>query len=177
MMVIHGEDQIKSREYFLELKAQKPGDIIDGDSLTLSNLKSRLEAVSLFGETQNIYIENLFSRRPSNEKKAIIELLETKNPGNLVLWERKAVVTNLENKKFDLPKYLFAFWNNPTVKNLHLALKASAIEQIFAGLVTKAHNARNREWITSLLAIDYKQKTGNSPMGLVSALEVWLAKL
>ena len=29
MLIIHGENQIGSREYFLELRTQKPGDILD----------------------------------------------------------------------------------------------------------------------------------------------------
>lgn len=176
MIVIHGENQIASREYFLEIRTQKPGDIIDGDTLTLSELKSKLDAVSLFGETQNIYIENLYSRRPSNEKKSIVEYIETKNPTNLVVWEHKSVTTKAENKNFEMPKYLFAFWNKPSIKNFHLALQVAAVEQIFAGLITKAHNTKNRDWLKSFLEIDYKNKTSALPYDLKAALEIWLIK-
>ena len=176
MQIIHGENQISSRECFLEQRTQKAGDILDGDNLTLADLKSRLDAVSLFGESQNVYIENLYSRRPSNEKKAIIEYIESKNPENLVIWERKSVVTTANTKKFDLPKYLFAFWNKPDIKSFHLALQVAVVEQIFAGLITKAHNTKNKEWLNDFLEIDYKNKTSALPYDLKTALEIWLIK-
>lgn len=176
MIVIHGENQIASREYFLELRTKNYGDILDGDALTLTELQSKLEAVSLFGETQNIYIENLYSRRPSNEKKSIVEYIETKNPNNLVIWEHKAVTTKAENKNFEMPKYLFAFWNKPSLKNFHLALQIAAVEQIFAGLITGAHKRQDRQALKEFLEIDYKNKTSALPYDLKAALEIWLVK-
>ena len=182
MLIIHGENQIASRQYFLEQRTQKPGTILDGDTLTLSELQTQLSAVSLFGDAQNIYIENIFSRRPSNEKKAIVEYLETHNPSNLVIWEAKTVTAQLKNinqeliRNFEMPKYLFAFWNKPSVKAFHLALQVAAVEQIFAGLITKAHNSKNRDWLTSFLEIDYKNKTSALPYDLKAALEIWLVK-
>ena len=177
MLVIHGENQIASREYFLELRTQKQGDILDGDTLTLSELQSKLSAISLFGESQNIYIENLYSRRPSNEKKAIIDYIESKNPVNLIIWEHKGVTTKAENKNFEMPKYLFAFWNKPDIKSFHLALQVAVVEQIFAGLVTKAHREKNTIWLNDFLLIDYKQKTSASPYELKTALEIWIIKI
>lgn len=177
MQIIHGEDQIASRQYFLERRTQKPGDILDGDEMTLSDLQSRLEAISLFGETQNIYIENLYSRRPSNEKKTIIDYLESKKPENLVIWERKSVVTNGDNRKFDLPKHLSAFWNKPDIESFHLALEVAVAEQIFSGLVTRAHREKNKVWLNDFLEIDYKNKTSALPYDLKTALEIWLVKI
>ena len=176
MIIIHGENQIASRQHFLDLRTQNPGDIFDGDSLTLVDLKTLLTSNSLFGEAQNIYIENLYSRRPSNEKKAIIEYLESKNPINLVIWEHKAVITKSQNKNFEMPKYLFAFWNKPSIQNFHLALQVAAVEQIFAGLITGAHKRHDVETLKYFLEIDYKQKTSVSPYDLKAALEIWLVK-
>ncbi len=176
MLIIHGENQVASRECFLDLRTKNPGDILDGDNLVLNDLLTKLNAISLFGESQHIYIENLYSRRPSNEKKAIIEYIESKNPINLVIWEHKAVTAKAENKNFEMPKYLFAFWNKPSVKSFHLALQVAAVEQIFAGLITKAHNSKNREWLNDFLEIDYKNKTSASPYDLKAALEIWLIK-
>ena len=105
MLIIHGENQIGSREYFLELRTQKPGDILDGDQLVLNDLQSKLSASSLFGESQTIYVENLFTRRPSNDKSDY-RILESANPTNLVIWEHKAITTKAENKNFEMPKYL-----------------------------------------------------------------------
>ncbi|MBI5358269.1 hypothetical protein HZB69_01410 [Candidatus Amesbacteria bacterium] len=176
MLIIHGENQIASREYFLDLRTKNPGDILDGDNLTLNDLQSKLNAISLFGETQHIYIENLYSRRPSNEKKAIIEYIESHNPLNLVIWEHKAVTTKAENKNFEMPKYLFAFWNKPTLKNFHLALQVAAVEQIFAGLITGAHKKQDKKTLKEFLDIDYKNKTSALPYDLKAALEFWLIK-
>lgn len=176
MIVIHGENQIASREYFLEKRSKSPGDVLDGDTLMFSELKSKLKAVSLFGETQNIYIENLYSRRPSNEKRVIIEYLEEINPPNLIIWERKAVTTKSENKNFEMPKYLFAFWNKPSIKSFHLALQVSAVEQIFAGLITGAHKKQDKKTLKEFLEIDYKNKTSALPYDLKTAIEFWLIK-
>ncbi len=176
MLIIHGENQIGSREYFLELRTQKPGDILDGDQLVLNDLQSKLSASSLFGESQTIYVENLFTRRPSNDKKAIIEFLESANPTNLVIWEHKAITTKAENKNFEMPKYLFAFWNKPTLKNFHLALQVAAVEQIFAGLITGAHKRQDKKTLKEFLDIDYKNKTSVLPYDLKAALEFWLIK-
>lgn len=176
MLIIHGENQIASREYFLELRTKNPGDILDGDIMTLVELRALLESTSLFGETQHIYIENLYSRRPSNAKKEIIEFLESANPANLVIWEHKAVTTKAENKNFEMPKYLFAFWNKPTLKNFHLALQVAAVEQIFAGLITGAHKRQDKKTLKEFLDIDYKNKTSVLPYDLKAALEFWLIK-
>ena len=62
MLIIHGENQIGSREYFLELRTQKPGDILDGDQLVLNDLQSKLSASSLFGESQTIYGKFIYQK-------------------------------------------------------------------------------------------------------------------
>ena len=72
MLIIHGEDQIASRKFFLDHKTEKPGDILEAEGLTASEFRSRMESVSLFGDMPYIYLEGLFARRPSNDKKKLL---------------------------------------------------------------------------------------------------------
>jgi len=180
MLIIHGEDQIASRKFFLDYKAQNTGDILEAEGITVSEFKSRMESVSLFGDMPYIYLEGLFARRPSNDKKEIIEYLRTSNPERLVIWEAKDVTVQLKDfspqiiKNFSLPKYASVFWSNPTLENLHKALAVIDIEPLFYGLMTVAHRTKNKDWINSLLEIEYKQKTSAVPYDLIAALEFWL---
>ena len=96
---------------------------------------------------------------------------------NITMWEGKDVSTLLPNKKFDLPKYIFKFLDNPSVELLHLCLKSLPVEMLFASLVTRAHKQVKTVWIKELLQIDYKIKTGALPYDLVTALELWCTKL
>ena len=199
MQIIHGENQVSSREAYSNAKqqAQKQGlNIVEfaGDSLTISNLTQAVESKSLFGSANVVFIENIFSRRPSNEKKQIVDyLLKLISPlesrgdqGALCIWEPKDVSTQLKeipSHRFDLPKHIFAFLDNPNVSTFHLALGTAPVEQIFASLATRVHKVLLGQGRTSkkidpldLLEIDYKQKTSSVPYDLTAALEIWLSQ-
>lgn len=198
MQIIHGDNQIASREQFLLARqtAQKQGlNIVEfsGDSLTLSDLTQAVESKSLFGSANAVFIENLFSSRPSNAKKQIIAYLLKKAQENIVIWEAKDVsaqVKDMPSKRFDLPKHIFTFLDNPNLSTFHSALGTAPVEQIFASLVTRLHKVLlgqgrfNRQFSNSqlstfnsqLLQIDYKQKTSSVPYDLTAALEIWLSK-
>ena len=183
MLIVHGEDQIKSRQFFLNIKAQNPGDILEAEGMSASEFRVRMESVSLFGDKPYLYLEGLFSRRPSNDKREIIDYIRTSSPESLVIWEAKDVAVQLKDfkpefiKNFPLPKYASIFWSNPTLENLHKALTVVDIEPLFYGLMTVAHRSKNRDWINSLLEIEYKQKTSAVPYDLVAAIEFWLISI
>ena len=200
MTILHGDNQIASREAYLTAKqqAQKQGlNIVDlsGDTLTLPDLTQAVESKSLFGSANAVFIENLFSRRPSNDKKQIVDyLLKLVSPlrlrgdqGVICIWEPKDVSTQIKetpSQRFDLPKHIFAFLDNPNLSTLHLALSTVPVEQLFASLATRVHKVLLGQGRTSkkidpidLLEIDYKQKTSSAPYDLTAALEIWLSKL
>ena len=114
-------------------------------------------------------------------QKEIVEYLINNQDKDIIVWEPKdlsAKVKNFKNvQKFDLPKYIFSFLDNPTVPGLHLVLQTMPAEQIMASLATRAHKRANTKWLQELLTIDYKLKTGTLPYDLTVALELWCAKL
>lgn len=201
MIILHGEDQLSSRNKLSELtnQARARGDTIinlPGDSLTLEQLIQVSANDSLFGNNTFLVIESIYSRRPSEDKKILTEYIELNQKGIAVVWEPKDVSSQLKTidarliAKFDLPKHIFKFLDNPSLETLHLALSTAPVEQVYASLATRLHkvllgqgrftrklsfdqlSAMNHD----LLAIDYRQKTSSAPYDLTAALELWLAK-
>ena len=80
MLIIHGDNTIVSRDFFLTQKKSFPNILeLSGEDLTFARLTQALATPNLFGELPTLFIENFFSRRPSNEKKKIIEFLKNQN--------------------------------------------------------------------------------------------------
>jgi hypothetical protein len=93
--IIHGSDSIASRNYlntFLEegRKANKTVISYLGADVTADKLVLDLEPQSLFGDEKLVVIENIFSRRESQEKKVVLSILQS-GSGDIVLWESKAI--------------------------------------------------------------------------------------
>ena len=203
MIIIHGENQIASRQHFLSQKesAETQGlNIVDfaGESLLLSDLIQATESSSLFGTVNLVFIEGFFSRRPSNDKKRIVEYFISKNQNtNLFLWDAKDISAQIKDfspntiKRFDLPKYIFSFLDDLDLSTFRKCLENMPVEQLFASLITRLHKVLvgegrfKKPFSTSqlaimnsqLLKIDYAQKTGAAPYDLTTALELWLLKL
>ena len=202
MIIIHGDNQITSRDHFLSAKqaAIKQGhNIVDlsGDSLQLDQLIQAIKSRSLFGSANSVFIENLFSSRPSGGKKDLIKYVEQNQSEDIVIWEPKDVSSQLktidskQTTKFDLPKHIFAFLDSPTLTTFHKVLEVAPVEQIFASLCTRLHKVllgqgrftlkfspdQLKLMNSQLLTIDHKPKTSSSPYDLTTALELWMVKL
>lgn len=201
MQIIHGENQTASRQYYLALRgqAEKAGKQltqIAGADCTLGSLVTAAESVSLLGESSLVYIEGIFSRRPSNEKKQIIEYLQAHPQLDILCWEGKDIGAQTKGfppaniKVFPLPKYLFDFLDTLSVDSYRKTIETAPVEQVFASVVTRIHKVligegKLKKPLTTdqlviaynqLLQIDYAQKTSTSPFELATALEVWLLK-
>lgn len=149
MLIFHGDNQVASRQDFLKVKdaALKSGKQIinlSGGKLTLSELASSVETVSLLGSVNAVFVDDFFSRRQSNEKKEIVSYLQS-SLGDIFLWESKDQSAQLKSfsptviKKFDLPKYIFQFLDTLSLSTLHLALSTISPEQILALLAGHIH--------------------------------------
>lgn len=149
--------------------------------MSLDQLVNAVETNSLFGQANSVIIEGIFFQRPSANKKILTEYLELHQGSDIIIWESKDVTSQLKNfkniQKFDLPKYIFSFLDNPSVSGLHQVLQTMPVEQILASLGTRAYKRVNTKWLQELLTIDYKLKTGALPYDLTAALELWCAKL
>jgi len=181
MLILHGDNQVASRQALLTAKGGKSTLEFMGSSQTPDQLVNATETNSLFGQANTVVIEGLFSQRPSANKKAIVEYLETHPEADIIIWEGKDVTSQLKNfksvQKFDLPKHIFKFLDAPSLSTLHLALSTIEPEVLFASLATRAHKRANTKWLQELLAIDYKLKTGTLPYDLAAALEMFVIRL
>lgn len=178
MQIIHGENQIASRAAFIALK--KNGQNLNGDSVTLSDVISAISSPSLFGESTTLFIEGLFSARPSGRKTEIIDYLAAHNDLAIVIWEHKDVSVQLKSfdpktsQRFDLPKMIFSFMDRPTIELLHKCLESMPVEQVFASLVTRLYKQEKSADLQKLLELDYKNKTSQLPYDMVCALEIFI---
>ncbi len=147
MFVLHGEDLKSSRNEFIRLKSQASASgkqVVDleGFSITLNELVTASSSISLLGSDNVVFVENLFSRRPSNEKKALIEYLLSHPDLSITIWETKDVGAQLKSfptksyKNFELPKYIFQFIDTFS-PDLYLKSLASSEPEQLLGLIAK----------------------------------------
>ena len=108
MLIIHGDNQIASRDCLISSKTGKQVLEFFGNNLNQDQINQALNTQSLFGQVYTVIIEGIFSQRPSANKKAIIEYLESHQDADIIIWESKDVSSQVKNfqniQKFDLPK-------------------------------------------------------------------------
>ncbi len=176
MQIIHGDNQTASRQLFLTKKheAQKSGQNIaelPGANLTLSQLQGSLSSTTLLGQESAVFVEGFFSRRPSNEKRSIVEYLKSNPNLPIIFWDGKDVTPQLTTHnpqhilKYDLPKHIFQFLDNLQLTTYHLALKSTDPEPILALLARRIHDL-----------ILVKEKRGKFPSWQASKLELQAKK-
>jgi len=147
MLIIHGDNIIASREFFLIQKKSILSDVLElnGQELSYSRLVQALTTPNLFGEYPVIFIENFFSRRPSNEKKQIIEYLKGLTQ-NIYIYESKDVSLQLKSfdskniKNFRHPKYIYSFLETLSLSDLKSCLSVDPPELIIGALAKHLHN-------------------------------------
>lgn len=151
MLIIHGDNEIASRNLYISLKdrAAKSGQqIVDlsGPSLTVSDLVTASESVSLFGSTNSVFIEGFFTRRAGNDKKTVTGFLLSHLSADIYLWDSQDVSASLKSfplasiKKFDLPKYIFQFIDTFSLPAFNQALSGTSPEQILALVARRIHD-------------------------------------
>ncbi|MCL4352896.1 hypothetical protein M1615_00265, partial [Patescibacteria group bacterium] len=75
--IIHGDNLVFSRNFFLDKKNKENGVLFAGKEVFLMDIIQAFEGKSLFFETKNIFIEDFFSKRkPDDEYKKIIDYLK-----------------------------------------------------------------------------------------------------
>lgn len=183
MLIIHGDNQIASRDCLISSKTGKQVLEFFGNNLNQDQINQALNTQSLFGQVYTVVIEGIFRERQSSAKKDLLAYLAKNQSADIIIWESKDVTSQLKDfdskliRKFDLPKHIFKFLDDPTIENLQLALNATLPEIVFASLVTRAHKQAKINWLKQLLQIDYAQKTSISPYDLAAALEMFVIRL
>ncbi len=148
--IIHGEDALSSRNFFIEQKEKVKNPLtLEGETLILSELVQNLDGNMLFSTTNEIFIEDFFSKRkPGKDFDDIIDYLQKKNEANIYFFERKklakknsSVFKNATVKTFDFPKSLFQFLDNIKPKNtkniimFHDVIKTVEVELVLFMLI------------------------------------------
>lgn len=169
LTLIHGEDIVTSRKILLELvekyvtyeKIQ-----FDGAKITLTDLVSTSDSLSLFSKDKLIIIENLLSGTVSKEKEAILKYLEASKMAPVcIIWEQKELTKTQIKKYFNsakvifspLPAYLFKFLDAIGIRSADEILSMS-------NMLLKQHEADFllsmliRQWRFLIIGKDLGQK-------------------
>ena len=142
MIIIHGDDQVESRQFLSEQLRQakaKDREIVrfDGKSTSFEQLQQALEAKLLLGKEKLVVTENLLVNLPP---KSIIDYLVKTQPKNLIIWESKEISLSRINRLrvkarlFKLPPIIFKFLDSflPGNNRRSLKLLRQAVGQLSA---------------------------------------------
>ena len=120
MKIIHGDNQIESREYLNKFKEQARAKGVEVVTLSakkieISEVIQAVESGGLFGDLRLVVIEEVFSGLANSSKKVVIEYLKKESPEMLVIWEprsvdaRKLKGIKAEVKEFRVSGKIFKF--------------------------------------------------------------------
>lgn len=117
MILVHGDNIVKSREALLEIKKAAEDKnmevvILEGKKVELVDVKQAMESMGLFGNDRLVVIEGLFVGVKSKRQDEVVNYLK-KNGGEVVLWEGKKVDlrrlgrAKYENREFKMSAEVF----------------------------------------------------------------------
>lgn len=152
--VLHGENEIKSREKLVSLLAeiQSRGEKIvrlEGKKITLAQLEEALAQTDLFGKNETLVIEELHSLPRSKKKDELIAQV-VNAPKDIILWEKRQLTPTMlkpfagaKVEEYKLSNSLFSWLDlfhaqTPITKNLtalHTAVKSSGDHMCFLMLI------------------------------------------
>lgn len=142
MIILHGDDQTKSRNALQKIRSEahdKGKEVVslDGKSLEVADLIQALEAGSLFGGERLVILENLIGSPTSKRRDQILGYLSQNPSDALVLWEGKAAPAVSLKKlggvasEFKISSSIFSFVESLAPNNTRSLLLAfdKALEQ------------------------------------------------
>lgn len=131
MLILHGQNIVLSRNKLREKTKNFFGEtiILNGEKISLTDLKQAIESQSLFGQDRLVIIERLFSRPSGKAKEELLKYLKSENPQNLIIWEGKKVdgrvltpFKQVKVEKFDLAPLIFKFLDSLSPKSKKISL-------------------------------------------------------
>lgn len=145
ILIIHGSDIEKSRNYFFQEKNKlKNPVLINPDLITVDLLFQTSENKNFFEKSTTIIVENYFSKIKANstEFKDVASYINKNKTIDILFWENtevsKAALTAFDKatiKNFSLPQNLFLFLDNIKPNNheylinlFHELLKTMEVE-------------------------------------------------
>jgi DNA polymerase III delta subunit len=148
--ILHGDDNVASREVLRELTSDLNVTLLDGKNLTLSIFEESLLSTSLFDDKKAVVVEDLFLK--NKKKKDFIKFLKTAKTNTLVVfWERAKVpktsfssLSDLNAREFSLPQNYFLFLDTLTPQNskrvfflFHELIETKGEELIFYSILKR----------------------------------------
>lgn len=120
MIVLHGDNVVASRNKLSELlsaaKTQgKEIKKIDGNKVTVAELETSLQSNDLFGSSQVVVVEQLFSRPHSKKRTELIDFLSKNKETEVILWDKKTLT--VAQKKALSPDRDFQFKTSKSLFN------------------------------------------------------------
>lgn len=147
LTIVHGSDQLSSRNYFLEQK-DKESITFDAQNLNIVELEQSLGGNSLFGTSKKIFIDNLFNKKGLKNVEIVVELLKKSQDAHVYIWADKEIgakslsgFPKFQNQNFKIPQNIWAFLDgirpdNPkNVILFHQTLAATEVEVVFAMII------------------------------------------
>ncbi|EKD86713.1 MAG: hypothetical protein ACD_37C00173G0001 [uncultured bacterium] len=147
LTIIHGNDVVTSRKYYLDQKNES-SITFDAESIEISEITHSLQGGGLFGPSKKIFIDNLFSRKSSKNFDAVLESLRTADDAEIYIWADKEIGVKILSafpkhvvQSFKISQNIFGFLdslrpNSPSnVSRFHDALNSSETEIVFAMIV------------------------------------------
>ncbi|MBI2621687.1 MAG: hypothetical protein HYW63_03550 [Candidatus Levybacteria bacterium] len=145
--VVHGSDQISSRNFFLEQK-DKDSLTFDAENINVVDLEQSLQGGGLFGATTKVFIENLFTKKGLKSLEDVAEVINKSKNADIYLWaDREQGVKNLSafpkylNQNFKIPQNIWLFLDgirphNPdNVLHFHETILTTEPEIVFAMVI------------------------------------------
>ncbi len=150
--IIHGDDNAKSRKFFIDKKGKSSIPVMNGEKISLVDIKQLNSTGGLFEKPEPIFIENLISSSKAGKRlDEISDYLKINSKElEIYLWERKELTKKQTGifgasvilETFKIPKNTFGFLDSLTPGNgkrnielFHNALLGSSDELLFFMLV------------------------------------------
>ncbi len=111
LTIIHGEDIVTSRKFYLSIKEQDGKNVsLDGEKMTLTDLIQAAGGSDLFSSSGGIFIELLLSKRKTGKELDAIkeQIQKSAKDTDIYLWEGK-----------EIDKRSIVFWKEASCKNFH----------------------------------------------------------
>ena len=179
IIILHGEDTHKSYSRlttFMETAKKRGWEILDFD---LSSIQNQ----SLFGEERFYILRDykLLTKEEITQLDKYSGNLIIYHSGNIPVTFTKLLPKNTKFEKFDIPKLIFKFLDNITLRSFHEIIKTEPVEFVFSMIAWKYKKKYTtnptREVgsiINKLAQIDIDSKTGKADLTL--SLDLLIAK-
>jgi hypothetical protein len=156
LTLIHGDDIASSRKFLNSIREKYPDMLtLDGETITLTDLMQELDGGGLFGDTKQILIENLISKRKTtSDFESLVSIINTSDTTEVYLWEGKEVDVKTVGlfskplqKVFKIPQTLFLFLDSlrpgngkQLIELFHKTAEIADIEMIFFMLLRQVRS-------------------------------------